>query len=84
MDFSDTPEEAAFRAEARAWLANNASPRSAANSLLVNQETGDFSRQFPLARDWQAKKFDGGFGAIYFPTECGGCGGTSLHSKCSA
>ena len=28
MDFSDTPEEAAFRAEARAWLERNAKPRS--------------------------------------------------------
>jgi alkylation response protein AidB-like acyl-CoA dehydrogenase len=80
MDFSDTPEEAAFRADARTWLANNAQPRNALNSLLVNQETGDFSKEFPLARAWQAKKFDGGFGAIYFPTECGGRGGTSLQN----
>ena len=27
MDFNDTPEEAAFRAEARAWLQANAEPR---------------------------------------------------------
>jgi hypothetical protein len=26
MDFNDTPEEAAFRAEARAWLEANAEP----------------------------------------------------------
>ena len=80
MDFNDTPEEATFRAEARAWLAANAAPRSATNSLVVNQETGDFSEEFPKARDWQARKFDGGFGAIYFPKDVGGRGGTSMQN----
>ena len=27
MDFDDTPEEAAFRASARAWLSDNAVPK---------------------------------------------------------
>lgn len=80
MDFNDTPEEAAFRAEARSWLAANTAPRDAANSLVVNQETGDFVKEFPLARAWQAKKFDAGFGAIYFPAEVGGRGGNSLQN----
>ena len=80
MDFNDTPEEAAFRAEARAWLAANAAPRSAANSLLVNQETGDFTEELPKARAWQARKFDAGFGAIYFPKDVGGRGGTSMQN----
>ena len=30
MDFSDTKQEAAFRAEARAWLAQNAEPKRGA------------------------------------------------------
>ena len=79
MDFNDTAEEAAFRAEARRWLAANAAPR-AADSLLINQETGDFVQEFPKARAWQARKFDGGFGAIYFPTDVGGRGGNSLQN----
>ena len=78
MDFNDTPEEAAFRAEARAWLAANAAPRDRANSLVVNQETGDFSAEFPRARAWQARKFDGGFGAIAFGREFGGRGAGAL------
>ncbi|HSW06031.1 acyl-CoA dehydrogenase family protein [Aquabacterium sp.] len=78
MDFNDTPEEAAFRAEARAWLAANAPPRDAANSLAINQETGDFSAEFPQARAWQARKYDAGFGAIYFPRELGGRSGNAL------
>ena len=80
MDFNDTPEEAAFRAEARAWLLENARPRNADTSLAINQETGDFSEEFPAACAWQRKKYDGGFGAIYFPTDIGGRGGTSLHN----
>ena len=79
MDFNDTAEEAAFRAEARRWLAANAAPR-AADSLLINQETGDFVQEFPKARAWQARKFDGGFGAIYFPADVGGRGGNSLQN----
>jgi alkylation response protein AidB-like acyl-CoA dehydrogenase len=78
MDFNDTPEEAAFRAEARAWLEAHATPRDAAHSLAINQETGDFSAEFPHARAWQARKFDGGFGAVYFPAELGGRGGSAL------
>ncbi len=74
MDFNDTSDEAAFRAEARAWLRGNAAARDAKTSLAINQETGDFSADFPHARAWQARKFDGGFGAIYFPREFGGRG----------
>ncbi len=80
MNFADSPEEAAFRAEAREWLQQHACARDVVNSLVVNQETGDFSEQFPVARAWQAKKFDAGFGAIYFPKEFGGRGGTSLQN----
>src|SRR5438105_4192016 len=78
MDFNDTPEEAAFRAEALAWLAANAQPRDAAHSLAINQETGDFSAEFAHAKAWQARKFDAGFGAIYFPADVGGRGGSVL------
>ena len=28
MDFNDTPEEAAYRAQVRAWLEANATPKS--------------------------------------------------------
>ena len=80
MDFNDTLEEAAFREETRAWLQRHAKPREPGDTLVVNQETGDFSKEFPLARAWQAQKYDGGFGAIYFPQDVGGRGGTSMHN----
>jgi hypothetical protein len=34
MDFEDTPEEAAFRKEALAWLAEHAPPRSDGGSPI--------------------------------------------------
>lgn len=80
MDFNDTPVEAAFRAEARAWLASVAKPRNASTSFAIGQETGEFEAEFPAQRDWQQAKFDAGFGAIYFPKDVGGRGGTSLEN----
>ena len=80
MNFCDTPEEAAFRNEARTWLATNAKPRNRDTSFAINQETGDFQLEFPRQRAWQEKKFDAGFGAIYFPQEYGGRGGTSVQN----
>lgn len=78
MDFNDTPEEAAFRAEARAWLESVAPLRDRSASFAIGQETGEFEAEFPAQREWQQKKFDAGFGAIYFPKDVGGRGGSSL------
>lgn len=80
MDFKDTPVEAEFRAEARAWLASVVKPRSHSNSFALSQETGEFAEEFPKQQAWQQQKYDAGFGAIYFPTEVGGRGGTSLQN----
>lgn len=80
MDFNDTPEEAAFRAEARSWLASVATRRTASTSFAISQETGDFDAEFPKQREWQRQKYDAGFGAIYFPKDVGGRGGTSLQN----
>ena len=51
MDFDDTPEEAAFRAEARAWLAANAPRESVAREGIEVD-----AAQLSAARDWQARK----------------------------
>ena len=73
MDFQDSVQEAAFREEARAWLAVNApefDTRAGASqdeALLVER-----------GRAWQRCKADGGFAAILWPRELGGRGGTIL------
>jgi len=75
MDFTDTPEEAAFRKKVSAWLADNAEPRQAGRSYKARY--GDDAR-LPLARDWQAKKFDAGFAGITLPRDYGGQGGSRI------
>jgi alkylation response protein AidB-like acyl-CoA dehydrogenase len=76
MDFDDTPEEAAFRAEARAFLDANAtrkSRRSVAHRY-GDTDAGDVAR----AKAWQARKADAGFAGITWAKEWGGRGGTPM------
>jgi alkylation response protein AidB-like acyl-CoA dehydrogenase len=71
MDFSDTPEEAAFRAEARAWLEANARP-------LVESSAG--MDEIARAKAWQAKKADAGWACITWPEELGGRGASMIEN----
>lgn len=80
MDFNDTPEEAAYRAKARAWLEANAElidPNEPAADLLSERED---ERIIAAAKAWQAKKFDAGWACITWPKEYGGQGGTAMQS----
>jgi alkylation response protein AidB-like acyl-CoA dehydrogenase len=72
MDFNDTPEEAEFRAKARAWLEANA-PRERASGR------GD-AEHMAAAKAWQAKKAAAGYAQITWPKEWGGGGGTPMQS----
>lgn len=76
MDFDDSPAEAAFRAECRAWLAANAEPKLRADALFGAQMTAE--QRMQAARDWQARKAAAGFGAITWPKAFGGRGGTPI------
>ena len=70
MDFNDTPEEAAFRAEARAFLAANAERKSRARPVLRLGDLGADAVQ--RCKEWQAKKCDAGFAGITWPRGFGG------------
>ena len=72
MDFNDTPEEAEFRAKARAWLEANA-PRERASGR------GD-AEHMAAAKAWQATKAAAGYAQITWPKEWGGAGGTPMQS----
>ena len=65
MDFNDTPEEAAYRAEVRAWLA--------ANADALTGETG-----VAAAKAWQARKYAAGYVGITWPKAVGGRGGNAM------
>jgi acyl-CoA dehydrogenase len=72
MNFEDTPQEAAFRAKARAWLEKNARLRPVdeiAPNLLGERESAEVIQQ---AKDWQTKKFDEGWAVLTWPKEYGG------------
>jgi len=71
MDFNDSPEEAAFRAEVRAWLEKNAPKRVES----PDPEGGD---NLAAARAWQAKKAAAGYAQITWPKAWGGPGGTPI------
>ena len=79
MDFDDTPEEAAFRAEARAWLEANADPRTGdeASSMTRASSEGHVER----CQAWQRTLYDGGWAGITWPKEYGGRGGTANEAR---
>ncbi len=74
MDFNDTPEEAAFRAEVRDWLAANAVLRSDTTEKLAV----GLSANLDKARAFQRKKVEAGFSVITMPRAFGGRGGTAI------
>ncbi|HVU73724.1 MAG TPA: acyl-CoA dehydrogenase family protein [Mycobacteriales bacterium] len=64
MDLTESPEEQAFRAEARAWLA--------ANKPELPMPPGDSAAGFGVHRDWERTLFDAGWAVVSWPREYGG------------
>src|ERR1700680_816787 len=80
MHFDDTPQEAAFRAEAKVLIAANA-PRQyeeelKKSSLGRTQLTG--ANILDVAKAWQKKKADAGWACLHWPKEYGGRGATPI------
>lgn len=71
MDFNDTPEEAAFRAEARAWIDANA-PTDWQGGVGRDHEG------IAVSKAWQKKKFDAGWACIHWPKAFGGRDATPI------
>jgi alkylation response protein AidB-like acyl-CoA dehydrogenase len=80
MDFDDTAEEAAFRAEARRWLEANAQLRHDGATARVGLPTDEASqrRHIDSCRRWQRTLYDGGWAGITWPKAFGGRGGTPV------
>jgi alkylation response protein AidB-like acyl-CoA dehydrogenase len=80
MDFDDTAEEAAFRAEARHWLESHASLRHGGTAARVGLPTDEASqrRHVDSCRQWQRTLYDGGWAGITWPKAFGGRGGSSV------
>ncbi|MEO6988613.1 MAG: acyl-CoA dehydrogenase family protein [Aquihabitans sp.] len=82
MDFDDTPEEAAFRTEARTWLEANAPAKGGPDDFSTGylERTMDPADFMARARAWQQLMVDEGWAGITWPKEHGGRGGTSMQS----
>jgi alkylation response protein AidB-like acyl-CoA dehydrogenase len=68
MDFEDSPEEAAYRRQVRAWLEENVAAHNATT----------YPNDLVKAKAWQARKAAAGYAQIAWPKEWGGGGGTAI------
>ena len=67
MDFNDTPEEAAFRAEARSWLEKTlGAPNTRTNVRIEGPEA------MKAAKAYQKKKAEAGYAGLTWRKEVGG------------
>jgi alkylation response protein AidB-like acyl-CoA dehydrogenase len=73
MDFRDTPDEAAFRKELRAWIADNLPEgwRERAPSSGRMDES--------VSREWSKKLYEAGYAGLTWPKEFGGQGAPYTH-----
>ena len=62
MNFDDTPEEAAFRARARAFVSANAEPKAGSRPVL--RLGGMDAAAVARCKAWQAKKADAGLAGL--------------------
>jgi Acyl-CoA dehydrogenases len=80
MNFDDTPQEAAFRAEARQWIDANA-PKEFEEEL-TKSSLGRIKLKkhdiVEVAKAWQKKKAEGGWVCLHWPKEYGGRGATPV------
>jgi len=67
MELGDSAEQAAYRAEVRAWLAEHL-------PLLPWPEPPDLEDKAPFWRQWQQLLFDDGYAGLTWPTKYGGQG----------
>jgi alkylation response protein AidB-like acyl-CoA dehydrogenase len=74
MDFRDSPAQARFRADVRAWLAANVPAPAPASGARSGAE------RIAAARAWQRRLFDGGWAGLDWPREFGGRGATPVES----
>src|SRR5258707_7408401 len=80
MNFDDTPQEAAFRTEAKAWIAANAPKQYEEelrkSSLGRTQLKG--ANILEVAKAWQKKKAGAGWACLHWPKDYGGRGASPI------
>jgi alkylation response protein AidB-like acyl-CoA dehydrogenase len=86
MDFDESPEEQAFRAEARAWLEAHAKPRAIGADPEHFHLAGDPTPEAEAAhvegcKQWQRTLYDARWAGITWPVEAGGRGGPGWQQR---
>src|SRR5690242_15764505 len=80
MNFDDTPQEAAFRSQAKAWIATNAPKQY--EEQLRNSSLGRTRLEgaviLDVAKAGQKKKADAGWACLHWPKEYGGRGASPI------
>ena len=71
MDLDDTPEQAAYRAQVRAWIEEN---KAQAPVLAGEGALQDEDEIIAARRAWQGKLAEGGLAGVTWPKEYGGQG----------
>jgi alkylation response protein AidB-like acyl-CoA dehydrogenase len=79
MHIGDTPEEAAFRAEARTWLEAHAHRRDSHEGKSADH-TRDLAGHMQACRDWQRVLYDNNWAGITWPKQYGGRGASAIQS----
>ena len=72
MDFRDTPEEAAFRTELRAWLEANIPSNDGMSPSNTRWNES-------VSREWSKELFDAGYAGLTWPQEYGGSAAPYTH-----
>src|SRR4030088_71815 len=80
MNFDDTPQEAAFRAEARQWIGGHApkefgAERSKSSLGRIRLQKAEI---VDVGKAWQKKKAEAGWACLHWPKEYGGRGATPI------
>ncbi len=80
MNFDDTPQEAEFRAKAKAWISANA-PRQYEEELKqssLGRAVLKGANFLDVAKAWQKKKADAGWACLHWPKDYGGRGASPI------
>ena len=84
MDFGDTPAQAAFRAEARAWLEANAPAKGSPEAFDGMSSPGRSAKREEemanQARAWLGRLAADGWACLDWPTEYGGRGASTVET----
>jgi alkylation response protein AidB-like acyl-CoA dehydrogenase len=80
---TDTPEQASFRAEVRAFLAANSTPKRERSPWAITYHTSseEAEEAFDRGRAWQKTRYDAGMVGFTYPKEYGGQGGDAWQER---